>query len=114
MKYLLIYPLIESASAGRKVEVKIPTVPPLGLLYIAKTLEKHRHNVEIIDFTAESIDKQTLEKAVHNADVIGITVLTISVQKVKELIQQIRFIESDKPIIVGGPHCSLYPEQSLK
>jgi len=113
MKYLLIYPPVESTSAGKKAIIKISMAPPLGLLYIARVLEEDGNSVEVIDFNVENIDLKRLKQSVVKADVIGISILTISVQIAKKLIRQIKEIAPGKPVIIGGPHCSLFPMQSL-
>lgn len=113
MNYLLLLPPIESTTAGKKAILKQATVPPLGLLYIGRVLEENGNKVEIIDYTIEDIEKDKLKKSVGWADVVGVSILTISLQYAKDLIQLIRKIDSTKPIIIGGPHCSLYPKKAL-
>jgi anaerobic magnesium-protoporphyrin IX monomethyl ester cyclase len=113
MKYLLIFPPTQYYSISKTSSLSVPTVPPLGLLYLARALENIKNEVEVIDFNSEEVNFEKLKKAVDNADFIGISILTISIQKAKELIQQIREIDPKKPIIIGGPHCSLYPERTL-
>jgi anaerobic magnesium-protoporphyrin IX monomethyl ester cyclase len=113
MNCLLIYPLVESTSAGKKMLMNKPMVPSLGLLYIGRSLEENNHNIEIIDLNAENIKHIKLEKLVKWADVIGLSVLTISLEYTKNLINKIKEIAPNKKVIIGGPHCSLYPKKSL-
>jgi len=114
MDYLLIYPPGEWFAAGEKPVLAGQTVPPLGLLYLARTLEDEGHTVEVIDYTAETIDQKKLQKAASSADAIGMTVLTPSLLNARYLLNHIRALEPEKPLIIGGPHCSLYPQQSLR
>jgi radical SAM superfamily enzyme YgiQ (UPF0313 family) len=87
--------------------------PPLGLLYIGSCLEKAGHEVYVVDFSSERFSKKRLEKAVTDVDVIGITVLTPGLSSVQKIIQCCRSINPLIPILIGGPHCSLFPERTL-
>ena len=88
--------------------------PPLGLLYIAKILENNGDQVKVIDFSAESYDNKKLANAVDEADVVGLTVLSLSTEKTKEIIRQIKKIKPNIKVIIGGPHCTLFPFECLK
>jgi len=114
MNYLLIYPPAVMFAAGEKTGSRELTVPPLGLLYLARILEDEGHIVEIIDYSAEEINLEKLKNAVNSADVIGMTVLTPSIQNAEYLSRKIKEIDPNKTLIVGGPHCSLYPKRSLE
>lgn len=114
MHYLLIYPPGEWFSAGERPILVGATVPPLGLLYLARLLEDSGHIVEIVDYSAELFNEEKLETYVRAADVIGMTLLTISLPHARQIIKHIRDIDPKKTIIIGGPHCSLYPKESLQ
>jgi len=113
LKFLLIYPPAIWSSAGQNPTLSGSTVPPLGLLYIAKVLEDNGNKVEIIDYSAENVDRKKLEKSVKSSDAVGLTILTITLSNSKQLIKLIKEMDKNKPVIIGGPHCSLYPEKSL-
>lgn len=113
MKFLLIYPPGEWSVAGDKPVLKGQSVPPLGLLYLGRVLEDAGHNIEIIDYQAEPINEEKLKDAVDRSDVIGITIMTISLSNSQLLIEKIKEFAPEKPVIIGGPHCSLFPKQSL-
>ena len=53
MKYLLIFPPTQYYSISKTSSLSVPTVPPLGLLYLARALENIKNEVEIIDFNSE-------------------------------------------------------------
>ena len=61
--------------------------PPLGLLYIAKILEKEGDNVTILDYAAENFDEKKLKNAIKKADVAGITIITTLLENSIELIK---------------------------
>ncbi len=45
---------------------------------------------------------------------MGLTVLSISIEKTKEIIRQIKKIKPSITVIIGGPHCTLFPRKSLE
>jgi anaerobic magnesium-protoporphyrin IX monomethyl ester cyclase len=113
MKFLLLYPPPESFFIHRS-RIFYGLSPPLGLLYIAQILENHGDNVSLIDFSAEPFNQQKLLHAIQNIDAIGISVLSSSLPETKKIIELIRQQKPTLPIIIGGPHCTLCPEQALK
>ena len=88
--------------------------PPLGLLYIAKMLENDGDSVEILDFSAEPFEEQKLIDAVKNADVVGMTVLSFSLLNSVEIVKVIKEIKPQIKVIIGGPHCTLFPKKALE
>jgi radical SAM superfamily enzyme YgiQ (UPF0313 family) len=113
MNFLLIYPPSEPFFI-KNTRVFYGLSPPLGLLYVAKMLENDGDTVTILDFSAEPFDEHKLITASHLVDAVGITVLSSSFSEVKRLISLIRQQNPDIPILIGGPHCSLLPENALE
>ena len=62
MKILLIYPPVKFYFV-EKVKFIKGLSPPLGLLYLAKNLENHDINVEIIDYSAEIYNEKKSRNA---------------------------------------------------
>jgi anaerobic magnesium-protoporphyrin IX monomethyl ester cyclase len=116
MKFLLInaHQSIEIVTSTQtKKTMKNPWAQPLGLLYIAAVLEQDGHKVEIIDLVAEDITKNKIHQAMSDIDAIGISVDSFAYPDVIEITQQIKQRDAHLPIIIGGPHCTFYPEKSL-
>jgi anaerobic magnesium-protoporphyrin IX monomethyl ester cyclase len=113
MKFLLIYPPPEQFFITG-IRMFYGLSPPLGLLYVAKILENDGDIVTILDFSAEPFDEHKLITAVRSVDVVGITVLSTSFNETKYLIERIKQDNPDIPIIIGGPHCTLQPENALE
>jgi len=88
--------------------------PPLGLLYIAKILEKEGDNVTILDFSCEAFEEQKLINAVKTADVVGMTVLSFSLENSIEIINIIKKVKPQIKVVIGGPHCTLFPKKTLE
>lgn len=91
----------------------ISIYPPLGILYIAASLEQNGHDVTIVDLGAESLSKQQLEQKINKADVVGMSVYTNNYKNVAETAREIKEIDSKIPIMIGGPHCTFLKEHSL-
>ena len=87
--------------------------PPLGLLYVAAKLEQQGHTVEILDYCMEDISKEKLENALLSSDAVGISVPTNELQFSITISNMIKDIDSDIPLIIGGPHCAFFKEQTL-
>jgi len=87
--------------------------PPLGILYIAASLQQNGQDVRIIDLGAESLSKQQLEQEINSADAVGMSVYTNNYKNVAETAHEIKQIDSKIPIIIGGPHCTFLRERSL-
>lgn len=59
-------------------------------------------DVEIVDENVEAIDFET------DADLIGITAFNVQYQRAVEIAGEFR--RRGKPVVFGGPYCSLFPE----
>ena len=91
---------------------KLSTYPPLGLEYIGASLENDGHKAEIIDFGAESVSKEYLKNRLMTADAVGMSVYTNNYMIATETAKLIKEIDSDIPLIIGGPHCTHLKEIS--
>jgi len=116
MKFLLInaHQSIEAlAPVQPKKETKNPWAQPLGLLYIAGVLEQEGHHVDIIDLVAEDITEEKIQHSLPQVDVVGISVDSFAYHDVAEITKKMKQIDETIPIVIGGPHCTFYPEKSL-
>ena len=87
--------------------------PPLGLLYLARIFEQDGDNVQVVDFSAESFNPEKIVDAVKKADIVGLTVLSYSISFVKEIIDVIKKVKPDVKVLIGGPHCAMFPEKAV-
>ena len=114
-KFLLInVPSYENAYHGLVDFVAIQ--PPIGLVSIAAVLEQNGYTAEIIDGDAENITfAQALERVIASApDVIGATTMTATMDLVAAFFAEFKRQEPDIPVIVGGPHVSALPKETLQ
>jgi anaerobic magnesium-protoporphyrin IX monomethyl ester cyclase len=113
MKFLLVYPPAEPFFITH-TRTFYGLSPPLGLLYIATMLENEGDQVTVLDFSAEPYDEQKFLSAVRSSDIIGFTMLSSSFNQAKHLIECAKQQDSDIPLVIGGPHCTLQPEKTLE
>jgi len=118
MNILLINPPNNHTISGNVpdyVMEKSGHLPPLGLLFLATYIKEcSQHSVTIYDAPLEENDYQSIAQEAPKYDVIGITVLSFCLVDVMKTIQAIRAISTSTPIILGGPHIAIYPEESLQ
>lgn len=87
--------------------------PPLGLMYIQAAVEKRsNYTAEIVDPVIEDIDYPDFEEMLkrYPLDLVGISTYTHSLPDVQMTMDIIRKINPDATIILGGPHCAMFPE----
>lgn len=88
---------------------------PLGILSVGSTLKKAGLEVELINITEKEIDKTAKEIVESSPDFVGISVMTgIQTKHSAELSKKIKEIKPELPVLWGGIHPSLLPEQCLK
>ena len=102
---------------------------PLGLLYIAATLQKAGHNVRLYDAVVEADEKQWGEECSNGVyhmgaswdevkqvikddapDVVGISnQYTSQAPNALRTAEIVKEVNRDIPVVVGGPHASVMP-----
>ncbi|HUL14049.1 MAG TPA: radical SAM protein [Methylococcaceae bacterium] len=83
------------------------SLPPMGLLYVAASLEQAGHRVVVRDLAAEGVEVTDLD--FKNADVVGISSDTTRIERAMRLAR--RAAGFDRPVILGGPHPQFMPEE---
>lgn len=89
--------------------------PPLGLLYTSSYInQKGQHHVDVIDCQAEELSHaECAERVVAlKPDLIGMTAMTFTLIDCKLTIQELRK-RTKVPIVVGGPHTAIFPDETL-
>jgi len=83
--------------------------PEVGLGYLATTLKKHGHQVEILDCVREGLDFPGFQEFIRKrgpADFYGFKVYSMNTANVNRQIDLIRGIHPQAVVAVGGPHPS--------
>lgn len=105
MKVLLINP-----KANLPIEVR--TSPPLGLAYLGAVSEQRGHEVRILDMEVEE-SPLSLVLREERPDLVGITANTIQIKAAWRVAREIK-AEMALPIVLGGPHPTVLPEESAQ
>jgi len=100
-----------------------PPVIPIGLEYLVTSLEKHNHNVEILDLCFSGTPEKDLDKILNEKsfDLVGFTIRNIDsaiyfnnkffLTDFKPLVQCVK--EENIPIVLGGSGFSAMPNEIL-
>jgi len=88
--------------------------PPVGLALLAAILEKHGYPVKILDSNTPGFTLEAAAEAVRDADIVGITAMTPTIGRALSIAQHIKIMKPDTTVILGGPHVTLLPEETLK
>ncbi len=90
--------------------------PPLGLMYIQAAVEKRMgKTVEIFDSVVDDLDYPEFERqlARYDLDLVGIEAYTHSLPDVQMTINIVRKLNPNAVIVLGGPHCTMFPEYAI-
>ena len=101
------------SSLRKRFGARVPVYPPLGVLYLGGALEQAGHEVDIIDFFIDDDPYAAIEKSIHLSDAVGLSVDNVSYNESAHVAQYIKDKDPRLPVVIGGPHCTLYQEQSL-
>jgi len=96
--------IVEPYDFNRRYDIRSLT-PSLGPVVIATLLKRDGQKVEVI---SEYVTKLNL-KDLKNADLVGISITTYNAKKGYRIARQI-----NKPVVFGGFHASLMPEECLE
>ena len=109
MKILLVYPLDR--------DFMPPSMPPMGLAYIASTLDKAGHQVSVLDLNADRDNGVAPLKDIllrESFGMIGISSIITQFKRVKELGKLIKSLPQNTPLVMGGPGPTSIPELYIK
>lgn len=94
----------------------LTVVPPLGLGYLATALRKKRIKVKIVDCVKEKILPEGLFTIIktEKPDIIGFTVFSSDLTITKMYLKIIKTLNPQIMTVIGGPHPSAKPHDSLE
>ncbi len=89
--------------------------PPMGILSVAAVLEEMGCEVVVVDMV---LDAPTVPEVMelargHEPDLVGLSVMSINVAVFEELADAIHKAIPDLPVVVGGPHATAFPEETV-
>jgi anaerobic magnesium-protoporphyrin IX monomethyl ester cyclase len=114
MKVLLLNPFVDSKKIYGHLSAFSPILPPLGLAYLASSLVRSGHSAEILDLNVLPRFDAIGFVAANRPDVIGVTSTTVSFTSARSLLGRIKERLPDVPTVLGGPHISAIPAQTME
>lgn len=97
----------------RKYTKEHPHTPPIGLLYIARSLEDEGHTVDFFEFFGEKDPFMKIQKLLTSADAVGISSSSFPYKPAMQIAKFIKETDPEIPVIIGGSHCNFHPRRSL-
>lgn len=108
MKLLLVVPYKDNYMG-------VAQYPPIGLGYLAGAAAKHGHQVKILDCVKDRIGPAQFRQVIagEEFDVAGFTVWSLALASVRESLSAVKQAKPKATIILGGPHPSALPAETL-
>ena len=115
MRILLVFPPMLGEERYGKLARAGSYLPPLGLAYLAAAIE-NKHEVKIIDGAALKITIDDIKQSIIDwkPDILGITAYTPTFYRAVATCKMAKEINNKIVTILGGPHPSACPEDSIK
>jgi len=85
----------------------------MGLAQIAAVLERGGYQVSVVDANALGLKPGELVSHLDDTDVVGLTAMTPSINAAVTIAREIKLAKPELPIVLGGPHATLLPEETL-
>lgn len=116
MKVLLIRArLVDyvNSQGGDCFDSSIGLVPPLGIAYIASFLNKHGHDVSILDCEAENSCAADIKREIEkeDPDIVGVSAITTNIHGALESCRIAK--ECGKTVVIGGSHMVIFPTETM-
>ena len=91
------------------------TLPSIGLLGLASVVRKAGHRVKIVEAASSNLSYEESLRLIlkFQPDIVGFTAVTSSIYKAARLSQMIKENRPEIKIIVGGPHVTAVPEETM-
>jgi len=108
-------PLSDEERYGVKFKAGGQT-PPIGLAMLCAVCRKAGYNVALIDAPALRLNlSSTVDKILRcNPKCVGITAVTLSILNAAELAKLVKQRNADTVIVLGGPHITAVPSETLE
>ena len=89
--------------------------PPLGLLAIAADVDP-RHSLQVVDTVVKNwtIDDTVRYVTDYRPDLLGISAVTRRAFPMYEISRRVRAALPNTRIVVGGPHATYFPEETIR
>jgi anaerobic magnesium-protoporphyrin IX monomethyl ester cyclase len=91
-------------------------IQPMGLLYLAASLRRAGHHVQIIDGEVDRLENDTIAQmvAAERPTMLGITATTAQATQAFALARSVKAVSPDTFVVLGGAHASSLPVLSME
>lgn len=113
---VLVTPPITLKERYGKLSWASNTLPSLGILYLAGILRKGGFNVSVIEASSLGLSIKELTKEIVKTKprYLGISATTLTILNASTLANELKNYLKDIKIIIGGPHLTAMPEETMK
>ncbi len=114
-KVVLITPPVTLKERYGKLSGAANTLPSLGILYLAAVLRREGYAVSVIEASSLGLSLRELldEIIAIDPEFVGISATTLSIFNASKLADEIKKSNGKMKIIVGGPHLTTIPEETM-
>ena len=115
-KIVLMTPPVTLEERYGKLSWAANTLPSLGILYLGSVLRKEGYEVSVIDASSLGRSPEALsgEIVALQPKYLGISATTLSIFHASAFADEIKKTINDIKIIVGGPHLTAIPEETME
>ena len=116
MKILFVNPSIKRSEIYAKYSSGAPSLPPLGLCYLAAVLLQKGYEVKILDCAAEQMSIEQMKEELERfaPDLVGVTSTTVSYMAARKVLRAIKETDENIITVLGGAHISALPVPTMK
>lgn len=116
MKVLFVTPPITSAERYGNLRGAGSSAPALGILLLAAVCRDAGHQVAVFDAAALNQPAAAILQRLANdpAEILAISATTLGIDAARQLAGQVKQLYPACKIVLGGPHVSAVPEQTLQ
>ncbi|MHA1264251.1 MAG: B12-binding domain-containing radical SAM protein [Candidatus Helarchaeota archaeon] len=114
MKILLINPAGHTSKYKKHAGINFTAIP-LGLAYIAATLEEDGHEVKALDAACFNISPEESKRWIKkfDPDLVGLQAFTPTVNYAVDYADAVKDVCPNAKVLIGGPHPTFMPDQTL-
>ena len=87
--------------------------PPMGLILLAAVLESKGYPVNLIDANFLGLKPADILPLLNETNILGLTAMTPTVSSAIEIARAVKSVKPDLPVIMGGPHATLLPAETM-
>lgn len=115
-KILFLNPPLDFTRQYKHLAEAGSELPPLGIALLAAVARKHGHEVVLIDALALGLDEDALVEHILAAapDIVGMTATSLAIFPAAAIAQRLKQARPGLKILIGGPHLTSVPQETMQ